>query len=272
MASTGKSTKPRKHDPTALGRKFKQRLKAGDLLLGGIVMEYLRPSLAKIYSNVGFDFIYVEKEHGFFDGAELTDFVLAARDNQMPTIAKVGELGRAEVGRLLEAGMVGIQLPRTETREDLLTLIDYVKFPPLGSRAAAPCYGNVDYEWPADTKAWLKKADQSTAIIAHIETALGYENAEEIVTTPNLDMVYVGPCDFSISMGYPGEYDHPQVKKAMDKILKLCLKHNVAFGTSASGPEAARKWIAKGCQFFELIDEVTLIITGATEQVDAYRK
>ena len=241
MAKTVKKNRSKVHDPTALGRAFKRNLKSGGVLLGGMAVEYLRPSLVKIYSYAGFDFIYIEKEHGLFEGSELSDFVLSARDNRMPVISKVGESNRPEVARLLEAGVVGIQLPRTESREDLVTLIDYVKFPPLGTRAGAPGYGNTDYLLPEDEKAWLKKANSSTLVVAHIETALGYENAENIITTPHLDMVYVGPSDFSISMGYPGEWDHPTVVKAMGRILELCLKHKVAFGTTASGGQRLRQ-------------------------------
>ena len=263
---------PRQHDPNALGRAFRRRLKNGELLLGGMVMEYLRPSLVKIYARAGFDFIFVEKEHGIFDSRELPDFVLSARDNRVPIISKVGELNRAEVARLLDAGVVGIQLPRTETREDLLELVEYVKFPPLGTRAGAPCYGNVDYAWPADSRAWLQKANQATLVVAHIETGLGYENAEEIITSPHLDMVYVGPYDFSIAMGHPGEYDHPQVAKPMRKILDLCKKHQIPFGTTASSPKAAAGWIAAGCQFFEVVDELSLIEAGAQQTISAYRQ
>jgi 2-keto-3-deoxy-L-rhamnonate aldolase RhmA len=85
-------------------------------------------------------------------------------------------------------------------------------------------------------------------------------------------MVYVGPYDFSIAMGHPGEYDHPQVRKPMRKILDLCKKHQVPFGTTASGPEAAADWIAAGCRFFEVIDELALIGEGATRIVSAYRR
>ncbi len=272
MARTKTSSRTRRPDPTALGRAFKRRLKSGDLLLGGMVTEFLRPSLVKIYRHADFDFIYVEKEHTFFEGSEMTDFVLSARDNRMPVISKVGELNRPEVARLLEAGVVGIQLPRTESREDLTVLIDYMKFPPAGSRAGAPEYGNVDYIPPEDGRAWMKRADRSTVVMAHIETGLAYENAEQIITTPHLDMVYVGPYDFSTSMGYPGEYDHPRVRRAMQKILDLCLKHGVPFGTTASGPKAAARWVARGCQFFEVVDEMSLIREGAIQTVEAYRQ
>ena len=276
MAKASSRTQRRKRrrtesDPTALGRQFKKRLKSRDILLGGVVLEYIRPSLVKLYQHAGFDFIYMENEHSTYLGPEFTDFVLSARDNGFPVIAKTGQLERAEVARLLEAGVVGVQLPRTNSRDDLETLIDIMKFPPLGSRAGAPCYGNVDYVWPKDDVAWLRKANESTLVVGHIETAEAFENAEEIISTPHLDMIYLGPYDFSISMGYPGQYDHPTVKKSIQRILDLCLKNKVPFGTTASGSKAAAQWVKKGCRFFELVDEVSLIRSGASQMVDDYR-
>ena len=259
-------------DPAALGRSFKRRLAKGEVLLGGTVAEYLRPSLVKIYRYAELDFIFVDREHAFLDGKEMSDFVLFARDNKMPVISKISELNRPEVAKLLDAGVVGIQLPRTESRDQLMTLIQYVKFPPLGTRAGALGYGNVDYLPPEDDRAWLKKANQSTVIVAHIETALGYQNAEEIITTPHVDMVYVGPYDFSISMGHPGQSSHPRVKGPMSEILALCRKHNVPFGTSAASPQAGIEWISRGCRFFELDNELSLIQVGAAELAKIYRK
>ena len=104
MAKTQTGQRTTQPDPTALGRAVKRRLKKEkEILLGGMVTEYLRPSLAKIYARGGFDFVFIEKEHMFFDGAEITDFVLAARDNGLPVISKIGELNRPEIARLLEA-------------------------------------------------------------------------------------------------------------------------------------------------------------------------
>ena len=244
--------------------------------MGVMVLEYLRPSLVKILTGAGFDFLFIEKEHGIFDSHALPDFILSARDNRMPVISKIAELNRPEVTRLLDAGVVGIQLPRTESRQQLLELVEYVKYAPIGTRPGAPCFGNVDYSWASvyaeDGRRWLKNANDSTLIVAHIETALGHENAEEIISTPYLDMVYVGPYDFSISMGHPGDYDHPRVANGMRDILKVCQKHGVPFGTTPSGPKSAEAWIAAGAQFFDVVDELALIDAGARQTVNLYRK
>lgn len=272
MAKTMRSSRQTLEDPTALGRQFKKRLQGHDVLVGGTVLEYLRPSLVKVYRRAGYDFIYAESEHAHLLLPQFSDFVLSARDNGIPMIAKTGQLERPEVARLLDAGVVGIQLPRTESRDEVLELLQYMKFPPNGTRAGAPCYGNVDYAPPGDDAAYMKRADEATVLVVHIETKQGYENADEIVSTPGVDMVYVGPYDFSISMGHPGEYDHPQVRGPMQEILELCRKHKVPFGTSASGDKAAAAWVRKGCRFFELPDEITLIAQGATNLAAAYSK
>lgn len=272
MARAHDPSQTGQHDPTALGRAFRRRLEGGEILLGGMVFEMVRPAVVKIYRHAGFDFIYVDNEHALFAGLPATaDFVLCARDNGLPVIAKCPDLSRTEVARLLEAGVTGIQLPRTETREDLLTLMDYMRFPPVGTRAAAPILGNVDYIWPADTRVWMEGANAATVVVGHIETRRGFENAEEIASTPGLDMLYVGPLDFSIAMGHPGEYDHPEMRSAMQHIADLCVRHGVAFGTTATGPETAGGWLARGARFFEVVDEMSLMTRGAVETVQQYR-
>ncbi len=253
------------------GRLLKRRLRNGDVLVGGMVAEHLRPSLVKLYVQAGFDFMYIEYEHGFFEMTIFADTVLCARDNNLPVIAKTPQLERAEVAKLLECGVVGIQLPRTETRAEVETLRGYLKFPPAGTRAIAPGYGNSSYLQPGDWKTWMAEQDEETTLVVHIETRRAYENAEEIISTPGVDMVYIGPGDFSVEMGHPGDYDHPEVASPMQDILEICRKHSVPFGTTASDADAARGWVARGAQFFETLDELALISKAASKLVREYR-
>ncbi len=254
------------------GRQIKARLKAGDVQLGGIVDEHARPVLVKLYHQAGFDFVYFEYEHVMYSPTSLADAVVSARDTGLPVIAKTPQLERAEVAKLLELGVSGIQLPRTETREQVEELRSYLKFPPAGTRAVAPGYGNSDYVQPEDWVAWMAEQDKETTLVVHIETRLGYKNIEEIVSTPGVDMLYVGPGDFSIEMGHPGDYDHPDVAGPMADILAVCKSHGVPFGTTASSAEAAAEWVGRGASFFETDDERGLILRAASQLVNDYRR
>jgi len=271
MAKIGVESTNESPDPNRLGAQLTSALVPGKPALGGMIIEQLRPSLVKLYRMAGFDFIYLETEHVLFEPSRLTDFILAARDHNLPVVAKVPDLQRPWVAFLLDAGVTGIQLPRTESRDQLLQLRDWMRFPPVGTRAGAPSYGNVDYAWPTDHAAWLRGADAGTLLVAHIETQRGYDNFAEIVSTPDLGMVYVGPYDFSIAVGHPGDYDHPLVRERMVKMAAQCRAHHVPFGTTPSGVEGAAFWAAHGASFFEACDEMTFIQRGAEELVASWR-
>jgi 2-keto-3-deoxy-L-rhamnonate aldolase RhmA len=140
----------------------------------------------------------------------------------------------------------------------------------VGTRAGDPGWGSTDYSVPAEAAKWLERANEAMSVVAMIETCTGYRNAEAIVSTPGVDMLYVGPYDFSISMGFPGDYDHPRVRGPMEEILAICQAHKVAFGTTASGLKGAERWIELGARFFEASDELTFIRDGATQLVADY--
>jgi 2-keto-3-deoxy-L-rhamnonate aldolase RhmA len=231
-----------------------------------------RPPIVKIYQHSGFDFVYLEYEHTYFSPTDFADTVQSARDNGLPVIAKTPQLERQEVAKLLEAGVVGIQLPRTETRAQVEQLREYIKFPPAGSRAVAPGWGNSDFRDVHDWKSWIAEQDQETVLVVHIETRKAYDNAEEIVSTPGVDMVYCGPGDTSVEMGHPGEYVHPDVAGPMKDVLDLCRKRGIPWGTTAPSARSAAEWVANGASFFEADSEMNFIRAGAKQLVDEYRK
>ena len=253
------------------GRTLKKRFQNGETLIGATIVEYCRPSLIKTYQQVGFDFVYIEYEHTFFDMPTFADTVLSARDNGLPVIAKTPQLERQEIAKLLECGAVGIQLPRTEHRSQVEELMSYIKFPPKGTRATASGYGNSDYLKPSLKSEWIKEQDLETTAVIHIETKLGCQNAEEIISSPGVDMVYVGTGDLSIDMGYPDNKEHPEIIEAMSKILSICKKYQIPFGLTASNAESARFWINKGAQFFEGPHEISFITEASSNFVKSYK-
>src|SRR5262245_17823612 len=211
------------------GRQLKARMRAGEVLVGGMLLEFTRPSVVRTYREAGFDFLYLENEHMYFDPTAIADTAATARSIGLPVIAKISQLERGETTRLLDCGVVAIQLPRSETREQIETLRNLIKFPPLGTRAVAPGLGNSDFRQPANWAQWLEEQNAETTLVAHIETRKAYRNAEAIIATPGVDMVYVGPGDFSVEMGHPGEPDHPDVRRPMEEILDLCRHYGVPF-------------------------------------------
>src|SRR5438132_9903561 len=160
---------------------LKSLLKENRVLVGLTTQHIVAPWLAKLYKYAGADFVYVEYEHSFMNEADLAHFVLACRMEGLPVVAKVPECSRTHVAKLLECGVVGIQLPWTESREQIDQLVSYVKFPPVGIRAAAPGMGNCDYNLQTTGRDLIETGNRETVVLAHVETRTGIQNLDAIL-------------------------------------------------------------------------------------------
>jgi 2-keto-3-deoxy-L-rhamnonate aldolase RhmA len=253
-------------------KSLKLMLKENRALVGVTTQHITAPWLAKLWKNSGADFVYVEYEHSFMNEADLSSFVLCCRSEGLPVVAKVPECSRTHVAKLLECGVIGIQLPWTESREQIDRLVSYVKFPPLGIRAAAPGMGNCDYNLRTSGRELIEVGNRETVVLAHVETRTGIEHLDAILSHPQVDILFLGMYDLSISYGQPGDFAHPDVAAAVEQALAAAKKHGKVAGMYVPNARAASPWIPRGMRFFETASEVDLIDAGARATVEEFRK
>jgi len=249
---------------------LKKKMSAGQVVVGMTAAELLRPPLVKIYANAGADFLYIENEHSLLNPAAYADFLLCAHDNGLPVVAKTPYLDRGAIVKLLDAGTGCLQLPMTESPEDVLTLHNWMKYPPVGERAVCCGYGSTGYR-PVDLATFIKEQNEDTMLIAHIETKKGVDAIDNILGTGVVDLVFIGQDDMSISVGAPGDHHDPRHVAAISKVAKAARHHNVFFGLFAPGIDSAKRWIDEGALFFEAADELMLIDQGARVLIDEFR-
>ena len=250
---------------------LKSMLKEGRVVVGMTTQHITSPWLARVWKNSGTDFVYVEYEHSFMNEADLAGFVLSCRMNGIPVVAKVPECSRTHVAKLLECGVIGIQLPWTESREQIDRLVSYVKFPPVGIRAAAPGMGNCDYNLQTSGRELIETGNRETVVLAHVETRSGIENLDAILGNPHVDILFLGMYDLSVSYGQPGDFRHPDVAAAVEKAIAAAKRHGKTAGMYVPDACAAEPWVAKGMRFFETSSEVDLIDSGARSTVRQFR-
>ncbi len=251
---------------------LKTMLHEGRMLVGMTMQHVTAGWLAKLYKQSGADFVYVEYEHSFMNEANLADFVLACRTEGLPVVAKVPECSRTHVAKLLECGVTGIQLPWTESREQIDRLVSYVKFPPVGIRAVAPGMGNCDYNLETTGRELIETGNRETVVLAHVETRTGIENLDAILGNPHVDVLFLGMYDLSTSYGQPGDFRHPDVAAAVETALAAAQRHGKVAGMYVPDAKAAEPWVAKGMRFFETASEIDLIGNGARRVVQEFRQ
>src|SRR6185437_15562830 len=77
----------------------------------------------------------------------------------------------------------------------------------------------------------IEHTNANTMVVLQIETKKAVEARDELLSIPGIDAVMMGPADLSISLGVPGEFQHPKMVEAMEAVRESCRKHGVAPGT-----------------------------------------
>jgi 2-keto-3-deoxy-L-rhamnonate aldolase RhmA len=183
----------------------------------------------------------------------------------LPALVRVPETQRALLSRPLDAGAVGLMIPRVESRAQAEAIVRYTKFPPAGDRGVVLGTAHTAYR-PVNGRRFLRQANAELLLIMQIETQAGMEHLEQILSVPGLDVALIGPYDLSTSMGIPGEMNHPRMRSAIEVFLKICRRHGVVPGNFVTTVEDGRAWLRRGMRF--LIYSVDfLLVMERSQQV-----
>ncbi|KDQ22164.1 hypothetical protein PLEOSDRAFT_1024554, partial [Pleurotus ostreatus PC15] len=103
----------------------------------------------------------------------------------------------------LDAGARGVIVPMVSTAEKAREVASDCRFPPIGRRGFGSPFtqGN----WGLSTADYLTFANDSVVVMVQIETPEAVKNVKEIAGVDGIviDVLFIGPYDLSISLGYP---------------------------------------------------------------------
>jgi len=197
--------------------KFRKKMDAGQLCLGpGIT--FADPVVTESIGPYT-DFVWIDLEHNPTSLQTMVGHLIAARAAGTTGIVRVpsGELGW--IKRVLDSGAEGVILPQSRGYDEAAAFVSACRYPPLGTRGFGPRrptdYGRI----PVDE--YLRIANRDLFVVVQIETAGALEDIEKISRIPGLDSLVIGPWDLSGSIGIMGQLDHPKLKEAIARIIKV---------------------------------------------------
>lgn len=248
----------------------KRALKEGRVQLGTAYQQMRSQDAVRILAAAGFDWTFLDAEHGGFGIGELQDLCRMAVKVGLSPVIRVADLQYALVARALDCGGEGVIFPRVESPEVLAQAVSWTKFPPAGTRGCGLTPLHVDFE-PASIPQIMEHSNAETMVVLQIETVRAVEARDELLSVPHIDAVMVGPVDLSISLGVPGEFEHPKMLEAVEKIFDSCRKHGVAPGAQARNAALAKRWKEMGALFLGCSSEVQMMYERAKEVASQLR-
>jgi 2-dehydro-3-deoxyglucarate aldolase/4-hydroxy-2-oxoheptanedioate aldolase len=248
----------------------KRSLAEGKLQLGTGFWQFRSPEVAKLLAAAGFDWAFIDTEHGNFDLETIQDIARVAVMAGLCPIVRVADLQYALVARAFDCGAQGVIFPRVEAPELLEKAVSWTKFPPVGVRGFGLANVQLDYE-SIPFPDVIAHANANTLVVLQIETRRAFEAREELLAVPGIDAVMIGPADLSISLGIPGDFQNPKLVETMEAIRDTCRRRGVAPGVQTRSPELARFWKERGMLFLGCSNETAMLYDRAAELVKTIR-
>jgi 2-dehydro-3-deoxyglucarate aldolase/4-hydroxy-2-oxoheptanedioate aldolase len=240
--------------------RFKQKLRNGETVFGQMVLELFTPGIGPMLSACGMDFVIYDMEHGRCDINLVSEMIASCRGADIVPMARVPDVDSAPLSRVLDLGARGVMVPRVETRAQMERVVSGLKYAPVGKRGVA--LGIAHDLYRAGGPSFFEQSNNDTVIIAIIETARAYENLEEIISVPGLDVAWMGHFDLTVSMGIAAQFEHPRFLAAMDALVDACHRHNVAAGFLPPTPADAVRWIRKGFRAISLGSDIGVFMSA----------
>ena len=249
--------------------KLKEIFKNGKSAINGW-LQIPNSFTAELMANQSWDSLTLDMQHGVIDYPDALGMLQAISSTDVVPMVRVNWNEPGQIMKILDAGAYGIICPMVSNKKEAENFIKACMYPPKGFRSYGPIrglvYGGGDY---AD------KANEEILKFAMIETKESLENLDEIMSTPGLDGIYIGPADLSLALGKKPSFDKPEEDPIYDVIMKIldhAQKNKLIAGIQNGEPEYAAKMIKKGFQFVTIGSDQRYLTAASKSALSKLKK
>ncbi len=191
-------------------------------------------SIIEIMANAGFDWLCIDLEHSVIDYYETEQLIATIQSKGLIPFVRVGENSTRIINRVLDAGAEGIIVPQVNTKQDAIRAVQAAKYSPIGTRGVGLARAQ---EYGFGFEEYAKQSNDKIKVIAQIEHIDAIDNLEEILNVDGIDGTIIGPYDLSGSIGKPGEFDDPSVRKYLKCYENICKTLGKTMGYHVINPD-----------------------------------
>jgi 4-hydroxy-2-oxoheptanedioate aldolase len=239
---------------------------AGQRAILGLLQSHPNPALAEMAGMCGYDFLFLDGEHGVFSEMDHLNTLRALAATDVLAMIRLAKHDTRALGRYLDMGVDAIVVPNVTTAEQARTLVSAMHYPPAGIRGMGAGAHRVT-RYGLDLGAYLKSPREGTSLIVIIESALGVANAEDILAVEGVDGAIIGPADLSADLGCTGDFSRPVYTEAIIYIERAAATQGKLLGTAPHPGYSLEALLARGHRMFIIGADMPLICEAMSAQV-----
>jgi 4-hydroxy-2-oxoheptanedioate aldolase len=227
----------------------------------GVLVTMPSIQTVQILANSGFDWLLIDMEHGPIDIGTAHAMIVAMSSTPAIPLVRVAWTVPWLAKPILDAGALGICFPMVRSRSEAEVAVQAVRYPPVGERQWGPFYAPL--RWHLSMAEYLQTADDEVLAILTIDHPEAVRCIDEIMSTPGIDLVFIGSGDLATSLGLHGQVDHPAVQAALAEAEAGILRSKAPLGGVARSPEEANRMVERGYRALALGFDWSLLQRGA---------
>lgn len=250
--------------------RFKRVLRQGGAPVGHMIMEFGTRGIAKILEAAGVDFVVIDMEHTGFDTERIADLMAWFKATDIAPFVRVPQSLYHFIARTMDAGALGIMVGNVETGGQAKSVVNAVKYAPLGARGVGLGTAHNDYV-PPDPVTYFERSNDNTTVICQIESSTGLANLDEIAGTDGVDVLWVGHYDLSQSMGIPAGFDDPRFTDALRKVVEAANRRRKLAAIQPGSMRQAEEWLRMGFHFMSWKTDIAVYRAALQQEIEEFR-
>jgi 2-keto-3-deoxy-L-rhamnonate aldolase RhmA len=228
----------------------KEKLARGELVASMTVRLVSGIEIVTIAKSAGFDSLYVDLEHSSLTLQATSQISIMALEAGIPALVRVPANTPEYISRVLDGGALGVIAPGVCSAEEARAVVAAARYPPAGSRGLVAGLPHFGFRGVPAAEA-LPALNEATLVMVQCESAASLDATEEIVAIDGIDMVMIGSNDLLADLGLAGQYDHPSLAQAYERVIAACLRRgkHVGVGGLSTRPDLVAKFVRLGARY-----------------------
>jgi 4-hydroxy-2-oxoheptanedioate aldolase len=245
-----------------MGKRLKELLAEGKLVRVFGVGQLCDPKIIEIIGqHGGYDAVWLDQEHAALSIAQIEHACRAARGVGLDSFVRLAPTDYATVMRPLEAGAGGIMAAQVRSASQAEDVMQWAKFYPRGLRGVNG--SGVDGRYATLPMAdYLSRANADTFVAIQIEHQSAVEEVEKIAALKEVDVLFIGPADLGQSMGLVGDWDHPKIWQAIERVAKAAKANGIHWAILPRTAPYAKRCVELGCRMLSIGLDVWAVQRG----------
>ncbi|SEK61901.1 4-hydroxy-2-oxoheptanedioate aldolase [Roseateles sp. YR242] len=251
-------------------------------------------------SDAPYDGIVFEMEHNPYDVSALGDalqYMLSRKQivdsgslsPKVTPIARIpangAEMNQSFAKQVLDRGCYGVVWPHVATVAQAYNAVAACRYArpkgaplyePKGVRGDGPAtaaryWGLSMADYYAKADVWPLAPQGEILVGLMCESTQAIENLDDILANvPGIGFILIGEGDLSQELGFPRQYEHPEVVDAMRRIVETCHRHKVVVGNPHVTAKNHKRLLEEGYRFLLSAPQRTYGVVGLAREVASY--